>query len=383
MRGQCAVVFVVAGLIVTATAAPASAAPALVAVDDSTPTVEANDDGERSGKVGLTNLTDSALTLSARPTSEEDSDCKPRLSRAAIGAAQSSEPELVVPKECELTDDMLEVTVVVAPGSGTATQEVPLVAEVKAVDDEPDWDELLVFPIALGIAAIVLVCWFSMSAHGRAGERLEHLEATYDFKESWVSNVTVIAAILTGVFGSEDAVKAVLGEDADRSIALATVGSAIALIFIGSGPIVLTAAKSQFDAKGELAPAYTVGGLHAAMTVTVAGALGQLWIGWKSAQALELGGVEDWITAGFWFAVALLAWYTLATSRATLTAGTTAPKPKPSELAQLIALVKEALKKNTKVPVEVIPFVVEDVRGVLPAAVPATAGSPRRRAAML
>jgi hypothetical protein len=365
-----AIVLVMIGLTLSVGATQASAKTALLAVDNATPTLKQDGDGSWSGTLGLTNLTDGALSLSATPAKASDSDCKLRLSKAAIGAAQSAEVTLTVPKDCNTDEETVEV---ILTASGTTTQTVPLIAGVPEGDDGPDWGQLAWFFYPLPIVGLVLYGLFVSKRARRFGrkdsrryrlcEPLEHLGTTYSFKDSWISNLTVVAGVLTGLFGSADVVKAFLGEDADRSIALATVGSAIALILIGSGPVILTATKKTEEKVGEgLVQAFTVGGLLLATTVTVAGAFGQLWVGWKSGQALDLGGWENRIVFGFLAAVGLLVWYTLATVGQTLRAGTTPPPPaRPTELMQLVTEFRKAMEKHEDVPRSAIPTVIEEV----------------------
>ena len=385
MRRRCTVVLVALGLAVGAT--PASAAPALVAIDDAAPVLQQADDGGWTGTLGLTNLTVDALQLSAAPVDATDADCRPELSKAAIAAAQLSELELTVPSACETTDGSVEFTVT---ATGETTQDVQVTADLQQGDD-PDWSQLKSFVFALPVAVVALFAVFWPAGY-QPLRKLKYLEASYDFKESWVSNITVVAAFLTGLFGSADVVKAFLGEDADSSIALATVGSAIALIFIGAGPLVLNAAKVDLtkpEPNGGLVQVFTAGGLLLAAAVTVAGAFGQLFVGWQSGMALEPDGWEDWelldvtiswddwVTIGFAVTVALLVVYTLATVRATLKAGTTKPPPKPPGL---IAVLNDALEKSD-LSTEARLAVMEDVLASYPPAGPSV-GAARRRAAM-
>jgi hypothetical protein len=358
MRLRGSIACVVVGLTVWSGAAPASAEPAQIAIDDATPTLKHADDGDWSGTLGLTNLTDEALSLSAAPTAA-DPACKPRLSKAAIGSAQSSEAKLTVPKACTIKDATFELTLTAAGPS--APQHFQVVAEAKADDDDPDWSLLAWFFYALPFIGVCLGLVFLRK--NAFNDKLTHLEATYSFSESWVSNITVLGGLLTGVFGSADVVKAFLGEDAESAVALATVGSAIALVLIGSGPIFLNALKAdEMDGDKLVGQPYTVGGLLLATTVTVAGAFGQLFVGWQSARTLDLGGAEDLAVFGFAAAVALLAWYTLATVGSTISAGTTEPpSPAPSGVEELASLLEDALRQDEHVPNEAIPGVVQNV----------------------
>jgi hypothetical protein len=158
-------------------------------------------------------------------------------------------------------------------------------------------------------------------------------------------------------------VKAFLGDDAEQSVALATVGAAVGVILVGGGVVILLAAKTQWlKEDGALAESFTAGGLVAATAVTVGGASGQLWIGWKTGAELDLGGAQDWLWVCFILGAAGLCWYTFATLRATLWSGTMPPPPpKPSELAQLLALLEEALTEKDDVSNDAIPTILESV----------------------
>lgn len=81
---------------------------------------------------------------------------------------------------------------------------------------------------------------------------------------------------------------AVLGEDADDAIALATVGAATVVAFISAGPIIVLATKRK---EGDH---FTVGGVVAASAVTLARALGELVVLEETGRQLDLGGAEDW-----------------------------------------------------------------------------------------
>jgi len=338
-------------------AAPAApAADALVAIDTATPELASND-GEWSGTVGITNLSAQSVELSIAPPDGAPADCKPVLSRTALGASVSRDVTLTVRGACHTGNEAFEPTLVASAGG---TRQELSISPMLGPSTESDWNQLLVFPIALVVAGLVLLAL--CAAWGKLRCTLEFLEASYDFKESWINNVTFIGGLLTALFGSSSVVQAILGEDADRWVALATVGSAIAVILIGIGPIVLTAAKRDAIVDGEAVPAYTGYGLWLATTVGAAGAAGQLWIGAKTGRALDLGGAQDWIGPATVLAGMLLVWYTLATFHATLKAGTTRPTPPgPSDMDRLVAVLELALKANDAVDNRAIPTVLKEV----------------------
>lgn len=102
-------------------------------------------------------------------------------------------------------------------------------------------------------------------------------------KESWAGNVTVLGGLLTGIFGTSEVVKALLGADADSTIALATVGSAIAVAFIGVGPVILSATKVKKSDR------YSVRGMLFAAGFTISGGIGELAIVTITAWRMDLG----------------------------------------------------------------------------------------------
>jgi hypothetical protein len=115
---------------------------------------------------------------------------------------------------------------------------------------------------------------------------LVYLDTAWSFSDSWVSNITVIGGLLTGIIGSTSVVKT-LGDQAEGSRALATVGAAVAVAFIAAGPIVLLSTK-----RGGY---FSVGGLLLASSIVLAGAAGELYVVADAATRLTLGGFEGWL----------------------------------------------------------------------------------------
>lgn len=353
-------VWIVALIAICAPVTQSSAAgvPALVAVDNAAPTLSQQRGGGWAGTLSLTNLTENAITLAVKPTSTPPkTQCKTDLAKAAIGASQSRGVKLTISKECGSNGSTLDLTLT---ATGSRTQSLAIAADLKQ-SGEPDWSQLLAFLIALGVVGLVLVLWCWRRANVDMARVLQYLESSYSFKESWVANVTVIGGLLTGLFGSSEVVKAFLGEDVDQAVALATVGAAIAVIFIAVGPLILTAAKKDMVNDD---PAFTVYGLILATTVIVAGASGELWVASQSGDALDpgIGGWTYWVWGSFAVSVVLLGWYTLATFNATLKAGTTPPPPpKKTDLARLIELLEDALRRSDDVPNDSIGAVLKEV----------------------
>ena len=205
-------------------------------------------------------------------------------------------------------------------------------ATSKPIADRPEWSALWAFPIAFGGLLVVVIGIFLFgSADAKPKRSLQHLSASWSFKESWVTNVTLAGGLLTGLFGTTEVVTDLLGKDAKSSIALAVVGAAFAVLLAGAGAIALSATKSREGF-------FTVGGLLVAAATTLAGALGQIWVTYRSAEHLELGGWQHRIIVLAIVAAALLFLYASRTLPATIRQGLTKPiAPAPPSSAELAA----------------------------------------------
>jgi hypothetical protein len=244
----------------------------------------------------------------------------------------------------------------------------------------PEWSALAAFPIALGaltLAALILFRQHPAMHHLK--QPLEHLEVTWSFKESWVSNVTVVGGLLTGLFGSSDVLTALLGSEAKSSVALATVASATAVVFTTAGPVIVASTRSR------VGNFVTVGGLLAAAVVTLAGAVGELWALYRSGQALDLGGWQEGIVVGAALAFLLLGLYAVRSLLATITQGITPPEAQPPSDTILAArLIVEALKAQENVNDAQVDQYVASFTDSHPEIATSRAAPPRhRRAAIL
>jgi hypothetical protein len=151
------------------------------------------------------------------------------------------------------------------------------------VTDSGQWWFLLVFPV-LALAAVIFgPIWGDKLVKGDKTDLV--MESTWSFKDSWAGNVTVLGGLLTGIFGTSEVVKALLGKEADTLIALAIVGAAMAAALIAAGPVILSATKNEESDQ------YTVRGMALAASVTVAGGFGELLIVTVTAFHMDLGRV--------------------------------------------------------------------------------------------
>jgi hypothetical protein len=340
-------------------AAPAATSP--LTIDSRSPSLEESDGGTRKVSLGFTNLTDAEITLSAKPV-EVDQGCNLTLDKPTLPGSEHTAVAVAVPAGCEVDDDGINLKVDAAAAGAAAPTTFDVTAAPKP-EAKPDWDALKAFVvalIALTIAAVVMFALWQREDRERRKltQPLEHLKDTWSFKDSWVSNVTVVGALLTGVIGSSDVVKAFLGEDAESSVALATVGAAIAAAFVAAGPIVLLSST-----KGKH---FTVGGLLAASVVTLTGAFGELWVVYSSGKELALDGLEDNLLIPLIVAAALLAIYAARTLVATLDEGTTKPEAgESSDTIKAAQMIVTALKGREGIAAEQMTEI-DEIRETVP-----------------
>jgi hypothetical protein len=138
-----------------------------------------------------------------------------------------------------------------------------------------------------------------------------HLGVTWSLKDSWASNLTVVAAAFAGVFGSSDVLKAALGKDTAPVFALTTVSAAIAVGVVSSAPLALSVLRYR----GNVTPRALLVGA----ALTVGGVLGELWVIGLGVWDLDLGGWQYAITiAGLTVGTLLIAIYSIQTMTANL-----------------------------------------------------------------
>lgn len=182
--------------------------------------------------------------------------------------------------------------------------------------DSPEWEALWAFPVALLVSCVLAGALFARSFPQKGlGAPLEHLEKSWSFSESWVSNVTVTGGLLSGIFGSSEVITALLGTETKSAVALATVGGAAAIFFTASSPVIVAATRSK---QGNF---ITAAGLLAGAAVTIAGASAELWVLYRSGAKLSLGGWQHGIIAMAILAELLLAVYAVRSLRGTLRLG--------------------------------------------------------------
>jgi hypothetical protein len=335
-------------------AATASAAPAAVTIDSLSPTLEGEDDGTAKVAVGLTNLTDGKVGLTASAEGSP-AGCELTPDKTELPGEQLTTVTISTAAACKAADG-IAIKVVLTPGSGAAqTFVVKPVAE--PAPEEPDWDQLWAFAAALLgsllLVTIIYFWWHHNNGNAQGGLRrpLSSLDAAWSFNDNWVTNVTAAGALLTGIFGTTTVAVAFLGPEAESSLALATVGAAVAAAFVAAGPIVLLATKSYKPTgtppvRGN---SYTAFGLLLGSTLVLTSAFGQLWVVRATAGDFDLGGLEDWLWIPFGAAALLLLVYACRTLLDLLTRGsetppTAPPEPTVMDAAELIAKALRAKK---------------------------------------
>ena len=339
---------------------------ATATIDSRSPTLEKVDGGGWTASLGFTNLTNDLIKLTAEPSDTTDTGCNLTLDKSDLPAAEHVAVKVTVPAACNVNADGIDF--VISSTANTAPVSFEVAATSTEETSKPDWGELSAFPIALLVlllAAVLFGRFFRYvqpdpnnpnppKLHPGFKAPLKYLKETWSFKDSWVSNVTAAGALLTGIFGSSDVVTAFLGKDGKSSVALATVGAAVALAFIAAGPLVLFAMKSR---EGDF---FTVRGLLLASAVTMAGAYGQLWVVYQTGKVLDLDGWENWVGPMALAAAVLLVFYASSSVRATLTQGLVIPQPPaPSDTIRAATMIVEALKALPDVDVEAIQSAIE------------------------
>lgn len=346
----------IALLVSLVSTAYAGASTADLLYDGSTVALATHADGSHSTSVGFTNLTDADVGLTVKPAAD---GCKPSLDHSgSVPRQQHIVFAVAIPTQCKRDDARFAFTVTTIPQAGqpedfTFTAIAAPVADAKGTTSSPDWGQLQVFLYLLLMVAVAAVaCLVARAVHKPPWMygSLPYLEAGWSFGESWVSNVTVGGSLLTGLFGTSEVVKTFLGDGADAAVALSTVASAIAVAFVGVASIVLLACKSV------KANTYTVPGVLLAGSVTLAGALGELYIGYHSGRAVSGGELHDLVlpVAVTIIAVVLVV-YAVSSTIITIHTGITPPVPADYSAAPLTetvfaaAVIAEAIHRGPAV----------------------------------
>lgn len=252
--------------------------PTDASIAKSTATWAEGDGGVTTFSVTLTNLTDQPLGIDA--TVPSDAGCAVATDPPELAANEPpTEVKVELGADCDTSAGKLEAQLTV----GNATFAVS-VAEPSSPDTP--WTQLRVFYVLFATSLVIVAVALLVLGRERWWKPLKGLKADWDFKDAWATNVTALGAILTGVVGSSSVVKAILGEDAEKSIALATVGAAVAAAIAVAAPILLSVLKRD--------KSYTLLGVLLANALVVTAALGELWlVAWSGSRLERFGTGED------------------------------------------------------------------------------------------
>ncbi|HEY5877956.1 MAG TPA: hypothetical protein VIU11_03540 [Nakamurella sp.] len=280
-----------------------------VVIDTLNPKLTRATDGTSTTIVTLT-----VLNSASQRVTLSDPGCAPEASPTELVGRVSTAVTISFPAGgCTFQDDVISFQLTVTDQVDPTLIEVFNITTQKAtpkVDWGPLWYFVWVF-VANAVLFVVLF-WFVMRQVGSLGAarkghfwwgaRLGHLEATYSFKDSVVTNVTVLAGILTAVLGSKDLLTTI-APDAGGAVALITIGGAISVGMAGAAPVVVQLLQTMQGKVTEL-------GLLLATIVTMTAACGQIVIIGVGSQRLRIA--DDVLASGVWCIGNLLVWHVIA-----------------------------------------------------------------------
>ncbi len=210
-------VVVALGLTLALGATPATAATSPVTIDNTAVELAKADGGGWTTSVGLTNLTNRALRVTPKPALAT-AGCNPTLDNSSrLLPARHTTFTVTIPAACAVGDKPFSFNLTAKAGKAVASFAVAATLK-KDPPDKPDWNALWSFAIALGgMAALMIVVLFFWKPENpvkpRLDQQLPYLDDAWSFKDSWVSNITVVGGLLAGVFASSEVLKSILGED--------------------------------------------------------------------------------------------------------------------------------------------------------------------------
>jgi hypothetical protein len=176
--------------------------------------------------------------------------------------------------------------------------------------DTFDWSPMYAFPWATGAALLLVGAIYvvgrivAKESWPRLFKPLTGLDSSWSFSDSWATNVTAGAGLLTATLGSSDLLSSILGDDGKAAVAGATVAGVIGAALVAAAGVVVLAFRtfktSEFLAFGVLVG--TILGLGAAA--------GQVWAVYLLLKDVDLGAAGTFVTIGAFVASGLLVTYT-------------------------------------------------------------------------
>jgi hypothetical protein len=317
---------------------PAYANPADYVIVAPEATLSKGDDGTTASYT-LINLTDRPSGTVSLKTTEAGAHCDPSSDTAALPARQEKVVTFTL-KGCDAPENK---TINLSLNVGSTIFTVTAEAEVKP---DPDWRILWVFAVAL-VGGLVLVIagwvWFEQRRPQTLAKNppvpkenvpsvwpntpLPYLGASWSFKDSWASNVTLVSAAFTGLFGTSDLLKSATGAAAPSALAVITIASAIAAAIVGVAPLLLQTFRNGNDE-------VYAGALFGSAALVIAAAGGLVLAIALSVSPLVTGLSDNLLWVGVVIGLVILASYAVASIRQNLTKGLTKPptkKSRPSE----------------------------------------------------
>jgi hypothetical protein len=319
----------IAMLAAAGAAASAPPTPAIGTLDASTIRLVDDGNGGFNADVGITNITQSRLTVDASVAR-----CAQPIAVAGVPPAAHAVVTVHVPSSCRAEEGTL---IHLSLHAGGARQSASVTANKAAAPSSPvRWWALIAFLVAF-FAGLLLVgaVYGYWRTHGPPdptktglGTPLQGLTGTWSFSDSIASSLTGSVGLVAVVLGSSDFLKAVLGPHAEAAIAVSTIAGAIALALVGTAGVVVLTLK---DRSGEV----TIVGLLAGTIVGLAAAGGQVWAVALLLTDLTLGRVAQAIVWLSTLAVSgLLIGYTWRSLETFLDEGTKAADPPPDALSE-------------------------------------------------
>jgi hypothetical protein len=314
------------------TASPAAAVAPVIA-DEDPPSFSETEDGKHTATFGLANATDDELLL-LRTEDPDDEGCSLSFGGARLQPGEHATAAVTAASTCD-TSDGISFELLTRPA---LPEPVELTAAAPDPEEEPDWAALDRFAwaaiAALLVVLIATVRWYMAADDDAFGflAPLKQLDAAWSFTDSWVTNLTFATAVVTGLFGASGILEAVLGDAAKNSIALATVGSAIAAAFVAMGQVFVLATKKTAKKGYEDGGRMTVIGMLGGAALTLTGAFGEIFVLAEAGSNLDLAGREDAIELLALMATGLLVWYGIRGLHLILETGTNPPKPEIGDI---------------------------------------------------
>lgn len=327
--------------------ATAMAGQVIATIDSRAPELKEDPGGGWSTEIGITNLTDGSLTLAVTAKDTKGGACEPELDKSAVvKPAEHSSVEVTIPQACAVDKSFaFAVTATAAEGN----QRFDISSSIKPVEKgSTSWIALIAFPIAFVLGLLALFCVRLLYAEGSNSKTpLTHLDATWSFDESIMTNLTAAGGLLTTFFATSGVVEGLLGVEEASKLPLLIVGGAIAVALNAASPVVLQATRTDKDKDHPREQAFTVGGLLTAIAVGLAAATGLLWVGLVTGLQIGMGFWGEFsLCVLFGVALLLVVVYVARNTQRTLCLGLTKPPTeKPTDGEQALQLLVILLKR--------------------------------------